>query len=440
LYFWLPFWAIKNKRLQTNPNHTIDLNSLNDKVFIIKFLDDKAWLVPSKSLSLKAAGLPETVDFFYESAYWKIKVLYHNAQERRIFAEILGYFSGDAAFSDAQLASLASLEQIDTLSYRSIQTFGMLHTIGRIQAKISESPRIVHPQPLIETVEEPLVKMAKEQLLRQVSVQVSVPIKKIKFCHGRVTFEKFFKEVNQDQTISIFNYEVREEFDAIKNYFANVWKSKLINVSVTFFLTNNEVTEVKAFSPEIYRINKELIENVKFEFVRSNLRKGPAFMGDKSLFTMDEFFDGFKENQLKSNVFYGHENELLDDLLQISKTKHYKHLRFLSSLHAHNIMKLRFIHKPLSFIFLITGERKYHIVWETLDTEEATYVWHIDKDLKILKLSLQKIEDILNVIKVQGKTAYINSHEFNAQRIFHDYSEVADGFIKWKSELENYLN
>jgi hypothetical protein len=163
-------------------------------------------------------------------------------------------------------------------------------------------------------------------------------------------------------------------------------------------------------------------------------------MGDKNLFTLDEFFDGFKENTLKSNVFYGHEDELLDDLLLISKTKHYKHLRYLSSIHAHNTMKLRFIHKPLSFIFLITGERKYHIVWETLDTEEATYVWHIDKDIKILKLALQKIEDILNIIKVQGKTAYINSSEYNAQRIFHDYSEVADGFIKWKSELENYLN
>lgn len=412
--------------------------SLTDKVFIIKFLDDKAWLIANKSLSLKAAGLPETVDCFNQAAYWKIKVLFHNSHERRLFAEIIGYFVGETEFPESQLEWHENLEQIDSITYRSIQTSSLLHTIGRIQAKLHEIPKKIEPIVVIPTEQKAVV--PQEQLLRQVTAQVTMPIKKLKFCHGKVTFEKFFNEIKQDQTISIYNYEIREEFDAIKNYFANVWKSKSINVTVTFFLLNDEISEVKAFSPEIYRINKQLIENVKFEFVRANLRKGPAFMGDKNLFTLDEFFDGFKDNTLKSNVFYGHEDELLDDLLLISKTKHYKHLRYLSSIHAHNTMKLRFIHKPLSFIFLITGERKYHIVWETLDTEEATYVWHIEKDIKILKLSLQKIEDILNIIKVQGKTAYINSNEFNAQRIFHDYSEVADGFIKWKSELENYLN
>jgi len=52
---------------------------------------------------------------------------------------------------------------------------------------------------------------------------------------------------------------------------------------------------------------------------------------------------------------------------------------------------------------------------------------------------LRKIEDILNVIKVQGKIAYLNANEDSFQRIRHDYSELIDGFIKWKGELENYL-
>ena len=42
-----------------------------------------------------------------------------------------------------------------------------------------------------------------------------------------------------------------------------------------------------------------------------------------------------------------------DDLLEIHQTKHYKHLRYLSAIHASGIMKLRFVLKPFSFIFLI---------------------------------------------------------------------------------------
>jgi hypothetical protein len=160
---------------------------------------------------------------------------------------------------------------------------------------------------------------------------------------------------------------------------------------------------------------------------------------DKNLFTMEEYFETFGDENFKSNTFYSDEKELFEDLLKITNTKHYKHLRFLSSKHRHQIMKLRFIHKPFSFIFLIEGDRNYHLIWETLDTEEATYLWHIDKNLQTLKTSLRKIEDIINIIKVQGKTAYISATEDHFRRIYHDYSAVVDGFVKWKDELESVL-
>jgi hypothetical protein len=34
-----------------------------------------------------------------------------------------------------------------------------------------------------------------------------------------------------------------------------------------------------------------------------------------------------------------------------------------------------------AFVFLLIGEYQYHIVMETLDTEEATYIWHVPKVL-----------------------------------------------------------
>jgi len=103
-------------------------------------------------------------------------------------------------------------------------------------------------------------------------------------------------------------------------------------------------------------------------------------------------------------------------------------------------MKLRFIQKPFSFLFLIEGKMNYHMVWETLDTEEATYVWHIVKDTNILKIAFGKIDHIISQIKAQGKLAYLISTENPPTRIYHEYSESSDGFRKWREELDNILN
>jgi len=154
---------------------------------------------------------------------------------------------------------------------------------------------------------------------------------------------------------------------------------------------------------------------------------------------MEESFDALSNQSVKSNTFYQNADDLLSDLLKITQTKHYKNLRYLSSLHAHSIMKLRFVLKPLSFVFLVTGERYYYLVWETLDTAEATYIWRSERNKDALKACLYKVEDILNIIKVQGKIAYINTGDDSLKRIYHDYSDLKEGFIRWKGELDSCL-
>jgi len=43
------------------------------------------------------------------------------------------------------------------------------------------------------------------------------------------------------------------------------------------------------------------------------------------------------------------------------------------------ILKLKFTLSPFSFIFLLKGKEQYPIVMETVDTGEATYIWHFEK-------------------------------------------------------------
>jgi len=409
---------------------------------IINFEDDKAYLTEEKALTLKQLDLPDVAKRFKSPAAWIIRVLKYYPTERRIFAEILSYKNGKLPFSYYQYSEHSDINNIDKITFRSIDTNGLLLTLSGndLRRTIIPTPeRIpdreqrpqIYSQPPIKFKHEPQIKTIKETFL--------IPLKNVRFKSGNASFEKRIGQLNRTIVFTVANDDIREEFEAVKNYFGNVLQVKKIQFDIEIQLIDGEVKSIETTSPQISRIDQKLIESVKFEFVKSLTKRKIGVEIDKSLFTMDEFFVTLTDEKVKASAFYDNENKLFDDLLQITGTKHYKHLRFLSSKHAHSILKLRFVIKPFSFIFLIEGERNYHIVWETLDTAEATYVWHEDKNINKLKHTLKKIDKIINVIKAQGKAAYINKTEDNFRRIYHDYSELVDGFIKWKGELESVL-
>jgi hypothetical protein len=76
---------------------------------------------------------------------------------------------------------------------------------------------------------------------------------------------------------------------------------------------------------------------------------------------------------------------------------------------------------------------------ETLDTREATYVWHIEKDKKELRQQLQVIDQQLNMIRNDGRQSFLESQPVNFSRIVHDYSDEQKGFVLWKDLLQERL-
>lgn len=267
----------------------------------------------------------------------------------------------------------------------------------------------------------------------------SVPINQLHFHYGGVSCKRLVKELGKSVSITIINYDIREEFDAVKDYFANALGTKTVEITVRLEVVDGTAQKIEANSPQIAGINQDLIETVRFEFVKEAVKKKLKIDVEKNLLTMDEFFEALTEKKIAAGTFYEDEKELAEDLVSISETKHYLHLRYLSAKHAHHIMRLRFVLKPFSFIFLLEGKLHYHIVWETLDTEEATYVWPVEKDVLQLKQTLKKIEEILQLVKVQGKAAYLSSSTETYRRIFHQYKDDVKGFVKWKGELESML-
>jgi hypothetical protein len=413
---------------------------------LILFNEDKAYLTPDKALSLQQAGLPNIGKIFNSSTGWHIVVINYYPDRKQIFAEILAYQSIETDFSEEQILIKEELSLIESIRFRTISTSKLLKSMAgdsftpTVLEDFSETEEAELSENVSIDIEDTAKAITQKPIATHIREVRSVPINQIRFMFGGIAFDHWVNDLQKKIEIRILNENIREEFDAVKNYFANVLKTKSIQVEIHIKCNKSDIESIKASSKEIDRINKNVIDNVKFEFVKATKKKKFSSDIDKSIFTMEEYFDTYGDVNGKTNPFYKTESELIEDLLQISSTKHYKQLRYLSSKHAHKIMKLRFIHKPFSFIFLIEGEKHYHIVWETLDTEEATYVWYVDKDLVLLKQTLYKIQDIINVIKVQGKTAYINTSQDSFRRIYHDYSDIVDGFVKWKGELEAYLS
>jgi len=136
---------------------------------------------------------------------------------------------------------------------------------------------------------------------------------------------------------------------------------------------------------------------------------------------------------------YSSEEELLNDLLNNKNVKHYRHLRYLASRHDGSVCKLRFVLDPFSFVFLLSGAEQNHVVLETLDTEEATYIWHIDKNHLILPEKIREIDQDINKIRNKGRQHFLDDQPKNFSRIIHDYSEERKGFVLWRDLLEERL-
>jgi hypothetical protein len=440
------------------------------QLLLIYLTADAVYFSKRKPLLWANVDLQIVSTNFKPNTFWTIKPKYI-AAEKRVHAEVISYANelDIATFWDTTEGY--DLPEISKLSFASIHTKKLLDCLvfeNDTKLKnnsVSQDLESLYDEEIVEISEEDFAKM-KAELVEKPKIEkeifaidneikpvekkkvfekiidenFTIVIKDLQFNFGYVETVIKSKQLNAEYKIQIYNEHIREEFDAVKNYFSNVLKLKKIKVNVKFTIAHYKVINIVATSFDIQKINKQIIESVKFEFVKSSFKQKMPTIIDKSLFTMDDLFDAMTETKAKSKAFYNDPMDMLDDMLHISNTKHYKHLRFLSSNHKSDILKLRFVLKPFSFLFLIEGDRHYHIIWETLNTAEATYIWQCEKNIHGLKAKLQKIDDIINTIAVQGKLVYLNSQEMECIRIFHDYSDVIDGFVKWKNDVEAVLS
>lgn len=197
------------------------------------------------------------------------------------------------------------------------------------------------------------------------------------FRHGAAAFKYQSAEMDKPLEFEIENDELRPEFDVLKSYFSKALRSKYVEVEI-YAEYEKEVLEAQsAYSKNVERINQGLIDSVKFRFVEKDIvKKVPTNQAEENLLDLKKLLG---QNDIS---LYNSGEELINDLLNNKDVKHYRQVKYLASKHEGETLRLRFVLQPFSFVFLISGKDAYHLILETLNTEEATYIWHFDKKLK----------------------------------------------------------
>lgn len=283
--------------------------------------------------------------------------------------------------------------------------------------------------------DEPTEEITPSENSRKIDLTIKVSIDDLDFRYGSVVFNYAIPEITEPVEFEIENLQIRPEFEVLKPYFAKTLNTKFVSFNIYAEFKNGELVSQLATSTDLQRINQEVIEGVRFKFI-TNSFLGIKPQTDNNLMTVDELL----KNGNSTTILYNDGQTLLDDLLTQKNFRHSKQLRYLADKHERTILKIRFVLSPFSFVFLLSGENQFHIVLETLDTEEATYLWHIEKDKTQLKSQLKTIDEHLSIIRNKGRQTFLDTKPENFSKILHDYSDTQKGFVIWRDLLEERIN
>jgi hypothetical protein len=223
---------------------------------------------------------------------------------------------------------------------------------------------------------------------------IIIAIDDLEFRYGSIAFSYYADKINQELEIEIENDQIRPEFDVLKPYFSKILKKQRVNVHIQAEFQEKTLISQLATSSDLEKINGEIIDIARFRFV--------------SKFILGGSYNKFKGSLMDINQLQSQEDS-------------------------------KIVLNPFSFVFLLAGQEQFHLVMETLDTREATYIWHIEKDKQELRNQLQVIDRQLNIIRNDGRQAFLESQPVNFSRVLHDYSDEQKGFVLWKGLVEERL-
>ncbi len=271
-------------------------------------------------------------------------------------------------------------------------------------------------------------------------IEFTQPISKVNFKTGYAETVKKVKGVSNNLVIKIYNENLIPEFDFIKPYFSKVFGKRTISIRGVIG-DKNKPDSYKFRSKEISKINDDLINSIKRLEIKKKIASPKVIEIDKSLFTPEEFFDGFEAE--KGNNIRKSDQELLAEILELKGIRNKKQLLYISGKIQSEKEKIHFTLTPeFGFLFYTEGEQMHHFIWELLNTN-ATYIWSGFKDVS-RDVLMKTIQRKVNFIRDNGRMKYITD-EKNEDIVFtkinheHANSKLVDGFPRWRKKFDEKL-
>lgn len=270
-------------------------------------------------------------------------------------------------------------------------------------------------------------------------VGFTFPLLNLTFSNGGVKGKVDLPGINEPLSFKVINDHIVAEFDAIKPFFVKALKRQTIKVSTVLRFVNGEPKLDRATSPQIARINDDLLELLRARAVKSLLNFDPLKTVDKSLFTPEDVFASLDDDELGKATLPHDGHDLLAEILRHKKVRNARQLEFLAGTLHEAGTKLRYVLSPtFGFVFLAVGQDANHFILELLDSH-ATYVWSIPKDWKNLNAQFRSVEHEIMAIGTLGRGQYRRTLHFEHEFWFvvHENAEsgMVDGFPRWRNRL-----
>lgn len=293
------------------------------------------------------------------------------------------------------------------------------------------------PQPETNTTPKPQVITKNETIaVRYVDAE---------FQDQQISFSWAFPWYHSSIRFSIANSWLKKEYDYIKDYFAKVIDNgQTFSASVTVTITDGVVTDPQAESVDISRIDKTVIDSIKYRRVL-NLIKTPSSRKERSLFTTDDIFNNFDDNDA-GNIFGQTEAELLNYIVSHKKVRNEQQLKCLASeLHLADY-KLRFTLNPLfGFVFYLPGRSSHFFCWELLESH-ATYLWSFVREDSSVDVLYDIVVEQISIIEQIGREQYKKKQRETPASVYTFISlehtkinETDLAFENWKRKLDDIL-
>lgn len=268
-------------------------------------------------------------------------------------------------------------------------------------------------------------------------VNFSISLKKVTFKYGYVEFEKSLPDLKLREVMRIENSFILPEFEFIKPYFFKVFGKKTIQVRGQIHITERGEITHQLTSPEVRMIDEQFLAGIKKIMIEDAFKKPQIITVDKGLFTEDDFLEGLHDEKL-GDTLSPSEQDILNTLIDAKGVRNRKQLEYLAGKIQTQTEKIRFTLNPnFGFLFFYQGERNTHYIWELINSH-ATYVWTFPGP-KSMPGHLQKVEEIINFIRVNGRTAYVDNVDEIFHKVIHRKGQMKDAFPRWRHELNALL-